>query len=83
MPAFLQAMAGEGAAHNARARPRNNSFTMGEERQFAGDDEPQTPEAENGAGGGFIQNLLRNLIPGNTAIRIQFGGSEGGFGGIK
>jgi hypothetical protein len=79
MPAFLQAMANS----NASGQNANNpSGTDGRSRRHsAGNDHPQ--QAQQNEGGGFLEQLLANLIPNNASIRIQFGNGGMNIGNIN
>jgi hypothetical protein len=76
MPAFLQAMVSNNASNQNANDPSGSGGRA--RRHSAGNDQPQQNE-----GGGFFEQLLTNLIPSNTSIRIQFGGGGINIGNVN
>jgi len=76
MPAFLQAMAN---SNNASGQNTNDPSSSGgrTRRHSAGNTDQAQQQPQQNEGGGFLEQLLTNLIPSNTSIRIQFGGGGG------
>uniref|UniRef100_A0A914Z000 RING-type domain-containing protein n=1 Tax=Panagrolaimus superbus TaxID=310955 RepID=A0A914Z000_9BILA len=84
MPAFIQAMSGNNApasGQNSSNRRSASSGPSNSRRQGAGRDRDEQPQQNQG--GGFFEELLRNLAPANTSIRIQFGNGGVNIGNVN